>query len=79
MVIVTGGGSENLAVELLKKGASDYVTKDELHTPRVASAVRAAMERHRLELAHRRAEDELRRQKGRIERRSGSSRRPRPT
>jgi two-component system, NtrC family, sensor kinase len=63
VVIVTGGGSENVAVDLLKKGASDYVTKDELQTPRVASAVRGALERHRLDLARRRAEDELHRQK----------------
>ena len=37
VVIVTGGGSEHVAVELLKRGAADYVTKDELHTPRVAA------------------------------------------
>ena len=51
VVIVTGGGSETVAVDLLKRGASDYVTKDELHTPRIASAVRGALERHRLDLA----------------------------
>ena len=67
VVIVTGGGSENVAVDLLKQGASDYVTKDELHTPRVASAVRGALERHRLDLARRRAEDELRRQKDELQ------------
>ena len=61
VVIVTGGGSESVAVELLKKGASDYVTKDELHTPRVATAVRGALERHWLDQARRQAEDELRR------------------
>jgi two-component system NtrC family sensor kinase len=61
VVIVTGGGSENVAVDLLKRGASDYVTKDELHTPRVASAVRGALERQRLDQARRRAEEELRR------------------
>ena len=63
VVIVTGGGSEDVAVELLKRGASDYVTKDELQTPRVASAVRGTLEKHRLDLARRVAEDELRRQK----------------
>jgi two-component system, NtrC family, sensor kinase len=67
VVIVTGGGSENLAVEMLRKGASDYVTKDELHTPRVASAVRVSLERHRLEMARRHAEDELRRRKDELE------------
>jgi two-component system, NtrC family, sensor kinase len=67
VVIVTGGGSENVAVDLLKRGASDYVTKDELHTPRVAAAVRGALERHRLDLARRKAEDELRRQKDELQ------------
>ena len=67
VVMVTGGGSENVAVEMLKQGASDYVTKDDLHTPRVASAVRGALERHRLDLARRRAEDELRRRKDELE------------
>jgi two-component system NtrC family sensor kinase len=67
VVIVTGGGSENVAVDLLKRGASDYVTKDELHTPRVATAVRGALERHRLDLARRKAEDELRRQKDELQ------------
>ncbi|MHC5544170.1 response regulator, partial [Singulisphaera rosea] len=41
VVIVTGGGSESVAVDLLKRGAYDYVTKDDLHTPRVAAAVRS--------------------------------------
>jgi two-component system, NtrC family, sensor kinase len=63
VVIVTGGGSENVAVDLLKQGASDYLTKDELHTPRVASALRGAFERRRLDLARRKAEEDLRRQK----------------
>ncbi len=67
VVMVTGGGNENVAVEMLKRGASDYVTKDDLHTPRVASAVRGALERHRLDLARRRAEDELRRRKDELE------------
>jgi signal transduction histidine kinase len=67
VVIVTGGCGEDAADELLKRGASDYVTKAELHTPRVASAVRGALERHRLDLARRRAEDELGRQKDELQ------------
>ncbi len=67
VVIVTGGGSENVAVDLLKRGASDYVTKDELHTPRVASAARGSLERHRLDRARRAAEEELRRRKDELE------------
>ena len=67
VVIVTGGGSESVAVDLLKQGAYDYVTKDDLHTPRVAAAVRGALDRHWLDLARRRAEDELRRRKDELE------------
>jgi signal transduction histidine kinase len=67
VVVVTGGGSENVAVDLIKSGASDYVTKEELHTPRVAAAVRGALERHRLELARREAQEELRRQKDELQ------------
>lgn len=67
VVIVTGMGGTSVAVDLLKRGAFDFVTKDELHTPRVAAAVRGSLERHRLDLDHRRAEDELRRQKEELE------------
>ena len=67
VVVVTGGGSEVLAVELLKQGATDYVGKDELHTPRVAQAVRAALERVGLERARRDAVEELRRRKDELE------------
>ena len=67
VVIVTGGGSEGVAVDLLKRGASDYITKEDLHTPRVASAVRFALERHRLDRDHRRAEEELRLRKDELE------------
>lgn len=67
VVIVTGGGSESVAVDMLKQGAYDYVTKDDLHTPRVAAAVRGALDRHWLDLARRKAEDELRRRKDELE------------
>ncbi|WP_435016167.1 sensor histidine kinase [Tundrisphaera sp. TA3] len=67
VVVVTGGGSESVAVDLLKKGASDYVTKEELHTPRVASAVRFALERQRLDRDRKRAEEELRLRKDELE------------
>ena len=67
VVIVTGGGSEDLAVGLLKQGADDYVTKDLLPTPRVAAAVLGAMDRHRLDRARRDAEDALRRRNDELE------------
>ena len=61
VVIVTGGGSEDLAVGLLKCGAQDYVTKDLLATPRIAAAILGALDRHRLDRARRAAEEALRR------------------
>ncbi len=67
VVVVTGGGSEDLAVGLLKLGAHDYVTKDLLPTPRVAAAVLGAMDRHRLDRAHRDAEEALRRRNVELE------------
>ena len=67
VVIVTGGGSEDLAVGLLKQGAHDYVTKDLLPTPRVGLAVLGAMDRHRLQRARNEAEDALRRRNEELE------------
>lgn len=67
VVIVTGGGSESVAVDMLKQGAYDYVTKDDLHTPRVAAAVRSALDRHWLGRARSRAEEELRHRKEELE------------
>jgi signal transduction histidine kinase len=60
VVVITGGGSETLAADLLRRGAADYVTKDELTSPRLLTSLRGALERHRLDQARRRAEDELR-------------------
>ena len=67
VVVVTGGGSESIVANLFKRGAFDYVTKDDLHSPRVAMAVRASLERHWLAEARRAAEDELLRRKNELE------------
>ena len=67
IIIVTGLGSASVAVGLLKQGAFDYVTKDELHTPRVAAAVHSSLQRYRLDKARIAAEAELRRQKEELE------------
>ncbi len=67
IIIVTGLGSASVAVGLLKQGAFDYLTKDELHTPRVAAAVHSSLERHRLDRARIAAEAELRRRKDELE------------
>jgi signal transduction histidine kinase len=63
VVVVTGSGSEALAVDLLRRGASDYVTKTDLATPRIASVVAAALERDRLARERETAQSELLRQR----------------
>ncbi|WP_406695803.1 ATP-binding protein [Singulisphaera sp. Ch08] len=62
VVIVTCSGSESFAVDWLERGANDYLTKDDLQTPRVAAVVRGTLERQSLDRARRTAEIELRRQ-----------------
>lgn len=58
-LIVTGSLDEQTAVELLKRGAADYILKDS--KARLGAALRAALERRRAELAQKRAEEDLRR------------------
>jgi two-component system, NtrC family, sensor kinase len=67
VVVVTGFGSESLAAELLRRGASDYVTKDDLSTPRLITAVIGAYDRHLLARERERAETELRAQRDALE------------
>lgn len=59
IVILTGFGSESVAVELMKAGAYDYVPKDELTPSRIAQSVRNALRVRRGEDALRHAYDEL--------------------
>lgn len=42
-VMLTGRGDERVAVELMKAGASDYLTKDGLEPERLAQSVRSAV------------------------------------
>ena len=61
VVILTGYGSESVAVELMKAGASDYLPKDELTPSRIAQSVRNAMRIWKSERALRTAYEELER------------------
>ena len=63
VVIVTGSGSEALAADLLRRGASDYIVKDAIPTPRLTSAILGALDRHRLAVDRERAQNELRLQR----------------
>ncbi len=50
VVIVTGTGSEEIAAEAMKRGASDYVIKSDHHLLRLPQTIRAAIEHRRLEI-----------------------------
>jgi PAS domain S-box-containing protein len=60
VVMFTGRGDEEIAVELMKGGAADYLPKASLTPERLASSLRHALEIARAAAARRRAEDELR-------------------
>ena len=49
VVILTGHGSEQTAVELMKAGATDYLPKSALSGDRLVQSVRYAIERRKLE------------------------------
>ena len=68
VLVVSGAGSERVAVDLLKRGASDYITKAELATGRVAEALRGALDRRAAAASRRRDEEAVRRQKDELER-----------
>lgn len=51
VVMLTGQGSESIAVQALKNGAQDYIPKDELDGVRIAHSVHYAIERKEAENA----------------------------
>ena len=66
VVIFTGRGDEDIAVELMKAGAADYLPKTSLTAERLASSLRHCMELSRAAEARRRAEEALRAQEARF-------------
>lgn len=50
VVMLTGQGSERLAVEAMKAGAQDYIPKSEMAFPRISNIVIAAIEQKQQEL-----------------------------
>lgn len=48
VVIVTGTGSEEIAVEAMKRGASDYTIKTNQHLQRLPTTIRQALKHHRI-------------------------------
>ncbi|RKG63008.1 response regulator [Corallococcus sp. CA054B] len=53
IVVLTGQGSEQTAVELMKAGASDYIAKSRLSAERLEQSLRQAMRLHLAEQRHR--------------------------
>ena len=68
VVVVCGSGDEELAVDLLKRGASDYIAKADLTSGRMAAAIRHAIDRRVAESTRRREDAEIRRRKDELER-----------
>lgn len=52
VVIVTGTGSEEVAVEAMKRGAADYVIKSTSHIQRLPHTLLSVLERRRTEREH---------------------------
>lgn len=60
LVILTGQGDDQTAVELMKAGASDYLSKDRLSAKTLAQILHNAMRLHRAEVEAARATQRLR-------------------
>lgn len=62
VIIVTGTGSEEIAVEAMRRGAADYVIKTPRHIRRLPFAIQAALEKKRVEKERQQAEARVRMQ-----------------
>jgi signal transduction histidine kinase len=60
VILITGTGSEEVAVEAMKRGAADYVIKTPRHIRRLPLAILAAFERNQLQEERLRSERALR-------------------
>jgi two-component system, cell cycle sensor histidine kinase and response regulator CckA len=52
VIIVTGTGSEEVAVEAMKRGAADYVIKTTKHIQRLPQTIHAVLEKQRLHIEY---------------------------
>jgi PAS domain S-box-containing protein len=59
IVVITGTGSEEAAVELMKKGVSDYVIKSPSHIKRLPSTIISVLEREKVKFERQKAQQEL--------------------
>lgn len=67
VIMLTGGGSEQVAVEAMKLGAKDYMVKTAVNLPALRRAITGALDRRRLEEQLARSTEELRRKNAQLE------------
>ncbi len=60
VIILTGTGTEEIAIEAMQQGAADYVIKSITHIRRLPAAIKNALAHHKAELASKRAWETLR-------------------
>ena len=66
IIIITARGDEQLAVEMMKAGATDYLSKSRLSAAVLWQAVRYAIRVHHAELAAAEAQEQLREREARL-------------
>lgn len=66
VIVVTSHGDEKIAVEVMKSGGTDYITKERITAESVAQIVRIAIRAWRSEEAKREAEKALKRSEARL-------------
>lgn len=67
VIMLTGGGSEAVAVEAMKRGARDYIVKSAMNLTTLRRAITGALARHRLEEQLARSTAELRNKDAQME------------
>ncbi|MEI6084198.1 MAG: fused response regulator/phosphatase [Verrucomicrobiota bacterium] len=67
VIMLTGMGREEIAVEAMKRGAKDYLSKDHLDVPSLLRAITSALERRHLEEQLHRYTEELRDRNAQLE------------
>lgn len=67
VIMLTGMGCEEIAVEAMKRGAKDYLSKDQLDIASLLRAITSALERRRLEEQLQQSTEQLRAQNAQLQ------------
>jgi diguanylate cyclase (GGDEF)-like protein/putative nucleotidyltransferase with HDIG domain len=62
VIMITSEGNEQTAVEAMKRGAYDYISKKELNAPRLRAAIKEALSQKRREIRNREADERIKEQ-----------------